>query len=67
MSRGLFRVQVTVSFVNGATASASIDEEHLTTIREVEAVFQRAKIMAEAMRPRVEYEEQPQRQQFKVV
>jgi hypothetical protein len=51
MSRGLFRVQVTVSFVNGAMASASIDEQNLVTIREVEAVFQRAKVMAEAMRP----------------
>jgi citrate lyase alpha subunit len=51
MSRGLFRVIVTVEFVNGAKASASIDEQNLVTIREVEAVFQRAKIMAEAMRP----------------
>jgi citrate lyase alpha subunit len=51
MSRGLFRVMVTVEFVNGAKASASIDEQNLVTIREVEAVFQRAKIMAEAMRP----------------
>jgi hypothetical protein len=54
MSRGLFRVQVTISFVNGATATASIDEEHLTTIREIEGVLQRAKVMAEAMRPRHE-------------
>jgi citrate lyase alpha subunit len=51
MSRGLFRVMVTVEFVNGAKASASIDEQNLVTIREVEAVFQRAKVMAEAMRP----------------
>lgn len=51
MSRGLFRVQVTVSYENGAIASASIDEGRLTTVREVEAVFQRAKVMAEAMRP----------------
>jgi tRNA A58 N-methylase Trm61 len=54
MSRGLFRVIVTVEFVNGAKASASIDEQNLVTIREVEAVFQRAKVMAEAMRPRHE-------------
>jgi hypothetical protein len=54
MSRGLFRVMVTVEFVNGAKASASIDEQNLVTIREVEAVFQRAKVMAEAMRPRHE-------------
>jgi hypothetical protein len=68
MSRGLFRVIVTVEFVNGAKASATIDEEHLTTVREVAAVFERAKVMAEAMRPRLEYDEQPQqRPAFKVV
>lgn len=59
MSRGLFRVQVTVTFVNGAAATASIDEQNLVTVREVEAVFQRAKIMAEAMRPRHEEQAAP--------
>jgi hypothetical protein len=58
MSRGLFRVRVTIDFVNGATATASIDEENITTIREIADVFARAKTMAEAMRP-VEQETAP--------
>lgn len=49
--RGLFRVRITVDFVNGATATASIDEQHLTTIREIEQVFARAVTMAKSMRP----------------
>jgi hypothetical protein len=59
MSRGLFRVRVTIDFVNGATATASIDEENITTVREIAEVFARAKTMAEAMRPSLEQETAP--------
>lgn len=60
MSKGLYRVRVTVDFVNGATCSASIDEGNLSSIREVLEVFERMRIMAERMDPTRQAEQIPQ-------
>lgn len=59
MSRGLYRVQVTVSFVNGAACTASLDEGNITTMREIDDVFARVRKMVEQMDPARRVEQQP--------